>query len=371
MAAGGNVALATANEPPSLSDCPAPAGTSTIQSLGARLTPQQFITFYSPDEWEEFTRELAEVIQEDYFLIKRLGGPNDHGIDIAGLLADQGLQGEWDCYQCKHYEKALEPVDAWTEILKVFRAVRAGHYTMPKRYWFVAPKGAGLTLDAYFTSPETLRTEFLKWLNENNTIARATTAEERLAITALATSTDFARFQAMPPADIVNLHSRTKYHAVRFAVPVPPRGDVGAPPEALAGHEVRYVDQLLAVYVERHGDDSMTREGLAVDGRTSTHFGRQRQAFYTAEALRIHARDAVPENTFARLQSDLLDGVVETAERDHSTGYERMQSVLEASTQLDLSRHELIQIAGNADRKGVCHQLVNDSRLTWLDDGAT
>ena len=69
---------------PILGDCPKPAGTSTLQSLSARLTPQQFISFYSPDQWEEFVRELAEALDEDYVLIKRLGGPTTTGSTSRG-----------------------------------------------------------------------------------------------------------------------------------------------------------------------------------------------------------------------------------------------------------------------------------------------
>jgi hypothetical protein len=302
-------------------------------------------------------------------LIKRLGGPGDHGIDIAGFLTEQSLAGEWDCYQCKHYSKTLDPTDAWIEMLKVFRSVLAKHYVMPRRYWFVAPRGAGLTLDLHLSNPEVLESEFLQWLTTNKKALAETTASEREEILALAANTDFSKFQAMPPVAIIQLHSRTKYHSLRFAVPIPPRNGVAVPPDELTAHEARYVNQLLAVYIERHGDERLTREGLRTDPRTSKHFGRQRQAFYAAESLRLHARDSVPEGTFARLQDDLLAGVIETADQDYPSGFHRMQNVLSVSMQLDLTRHALIQIANNDDRKGVCHQLVNDSRLTWLDNG--
>jgi hypothetical protein len=39
-----------------------------------------------------------------------------------------------------------------------------------------------------------------------------------------------------------------------------------------------------------------------------------------------------------------------------------------ASASIDLNSHRLIERADQEDRKGICHQLVNDERLTWVEE---
>jgi hypothetical protein len=93
---------------------------------------------------------------------------------------------------------------------------------------------------------------------------------------------------------------------------------------------------------------------------------RQRISFYKAESLRVYARDSVPPGTFNKLQDDIYSGVIDTAEANHPNGYVRLSSVLSQVGQLDLNRHKLIAVSDIDDRKGICHQLANADRLTWV-----
>ena len=102
--------------------------------------------------------------------------------------------------------------------------------------------------------------------------------------------------------------------------------------------------------------------------RAGAHFRRQRVAFYNAEALRLFARDSVPEGTFDALIDDVHGGVVETEERDHKDGWERLTSVLEKVVTLSLGDNVLVSFTRLDDRKGICHQLANADRLTWVQE---
>ena len=96
------------------------------------------------------------------------------------------------------------------------------------------------------------------------------------------------------------------------------------------------------------------------------HLQRQREAFYSAEALRLYARDSVPDGTYELLQGDVYTGVIDTAEADHASGMDRLRAVLTQSGQLDLGAHSLISVSRIEDRQGICHQLANADRLTWV-----
>jgi hypothetical protein len=122
----------------------------------------------------------------------------------------------------------------------------------------------------------------------------------------------------------------------------------------------------LAVYLERHPDKVTTLDSVASVPRLRRHLYRQRVSFFRAESLRAYSIGAVPQGTFEKLQEDIHDGVVDVAEGDHPDGYARLGQVLAQVGSLDLSRHKLIDVTDIDDRKGVCHQLANDDRLTWV-----
>ncbi|MEU2182475.1 ABC-three component system protein [Streptomyces thermolilacinus] len=82
----------------------------------------------------------------------------------------------------------------------------------------------------------------------------------------------------------------------------------------------------------------------------------------------MFARDSVPEGTFESLQSDVYSGVSEVEEDDFPTGYARMKAVLAAARDMPLGPNVLINYVKPEDRKGICHQLANEDRLTWVQE---
>ncbi|MDN4175847.1 hypothetical protein QWY28_23020 [Nocardioides sp. SOB77] len=331
------------------------------------MTPQQRIYFYSSDEWEMFIREWATGLAGDYVQIKRLGGPNDKGVDVAAFKTTDGFEGAWDCFQGKHYATSLTLSDAIPEMVKVFAGVVAGHYVMPDRYCFLAPRGCGATLNRLLSSPSQLRGEFLNRVEAGSTHVAGLTDGTVEAIRMLAAATDFSTFQSVEIVDALEIHRKTPYYTARFGGPLPSRPAVGLPPAELDDHETRYVRKLIDVYLEQEPADPLDEAALSSHPQFGQHFQRQRISFYSAEALRLYARDAVPEGTFEALQDDIHGGVIEVAEANHACGMDRLREVLTQSTQLDLSAHALVSVSRIEDRKGICHQLANEDRLAWTD----
>lgn len=352
---------------PSLSDLEAPAMPSAPVSIaGPPVTPAQRIAFYSADEWEHFIREWATALAPSYVQIKRLGGSNDRGADVAAFKTDQGFESDWDCFQGKHYAKQLGWSDAFPEMLKIFVGTANGHYQLPSLYAFLAPKGCGTGLNRLLSKPTELRQKFLDELGNGKGIAADLEPSLRDQVRALAEGTDFAVFKSVELVDAIETHRATAYHIARFGGPLPPRPQPADAPEAIDESETRYVAQLMEVYREERPADNLTPDTLHAHPRLAAHFQRQRESFYSAESLRLHARDAVPPGTFEALQDDVHSGVVEVAEAEHATSMARLTQVLQASTQIDLSSHALTTIAQTDDRKGICHQLANQDRLIWM-----
>lgn len=351
---------------PQLSDIEAPVP-APLSLAGPPVTPQQRIYFYSSDEWELFIREWATALSEEYVQIKRLGGPNDKGVDVAAFKTKNGFEGAWDCFQGKHYSAALTLSDAIPEMVKIFAGVVTGHYEMPDQYAFLAPRGCGPSLNRLLSSPTKLREEFLKQTEPGATHVAHLREESLHKIRKLATATDFSVFQSVEILEALETHRKTSYYTARFGGPLPARPPVDTPPEELGDYETRYVKKLIDAYAEQQMIDLTDEGSLSSHPKFGGHFQRQRISFYSAEALRLYARDSVPEGTFESLQADVHGGVIEAAEAEYKCGLDRLREVLTLSTQLDLSAHALVSVSRLEDRKGICHQLANEDRLTWTD----
>lgn len=349
--------------------------TAAEVAAGPPLSPAKRVWLYDSVEWERFILEWAHAVDEPYVHVQALGGPGDRGLDVAGFLTQRGLEADWDCFQCKHYDGTLTPGEIWREIAKILLAVLDGYCTLPRRYLIFSPKGSGPKLSKLLNSPSDLRSAFIAELAKLDGSLRKNLPPERIdALTSYANRIDFALFGEMDLEKVLKVHRKTPYYSLRFGATLPSRPRPNIPPDIPAQSETRYVEQLVEVYVEKFAHEDFNPGQIKDHPWTGRHFPRQREAFYCAESLRVFARDSVPEGTFGKLQEDVYAGVVEVEELDHPDGHTRLTLVLQAATQVDLSSNALISVSDPRDRKGICHQLANEDRLTWVrgvDDEST
>lgn len=347
-----------------------PPAVSISAPLAPPVSPAQRVFFYSPNEWEIFIVEWANGLAVSYRQIKKLGGSGDRGVDVAAFKTDRGLEGAWDCFQAKHYERSLNFSDAFPEMIKMFHSVVDRYYCLPDRYVFVAPRGCGSTLNRLLSKPTELQNKFLKQLNKSDAVKRQYGEQALKSIRELATSIDFSIFQSLELDEMLEIHRATPYYAVRFGMPLPDRPPVKQAPVTPKSDEAVYVQKLVDVYSEQDPASCFDVDSVAAHTEYGSQFQRHREAFYAAEALRLYARDSVPDGTYERLQDDVYTGVIDTAEANHSSGLARLREVLKQSGQLDLAAHTLISRSTLKDRQGICHQLANADKLTWVDTDA-
>lgn len=74
-------------------------------------------------------------------------------------------------------------------------------------------------------------------------------------------------------------------------------------------------------------------------------------------------------NQFDVLKDETFVGVKDTAKRTHPNGFEHMLAVMEQAVVTPVTNYLLSTspywISGKI-KKGVCHHLVNDDKLTWV-----
>lgn len=335
---------------------------------GPRIPPQQQILLYSPEQWEAFIEEWAHYcLKKNYIKVQRASGAGDKGVDVAAFADANLLGGVWDNYQCKHYDHALYPSDAWPEIGKILWYSLSGAYKAPRRHYFVAPRGVGTTLAGYLGDAVKLKKLLIE--NWDKSCRTKITDTQEIALEGdflkYVETFDFSIFQAKTGLEIIEDHRKCPVHIARFGGGLPVRPVPGSPPDEIAPRESNYVAQLLRAYAEhakKPVPDFVTLRSLS---KLHEHFGRQRIAFYHAESLRVFARDTVPEGTFESLQDEIHAGVVDVCEASHPDGYERVCAVTREARNLPITSNPLIARAKVQDREGICHQLANEDRLKW------
>ena len=341
-------------------------------SSGIPIPKTKRIELFSPDEWEEFTEEWATSLEKSYHKVKRFAGAGDQGLDVVGFINDATFGGGWDNFQCKYYDHALYPSDVWVEFGKIIYYSFRGDYPPPRKYYFVAPKQVGTTLGKLIANPHRLKPELQKQWNDHckDSITAAAQIVLEGDLLDYFETFDFSIFDSTSLVDMVNGHADTNFHAVRFGGGLGVRPVPEIPPENTVTLDHRYVRQLLSAYADALGDNStpLTLSILDRNKKYKKNFHRQRERFYHAEALRNFSRDTVPEGTYEQLQEEIFQGVVDICEDDHDSGLERMKSTVSQAARVSTHSTPLASVTGVADKQGICHQLVDNKRLSWMDE---
>lgn len=351
-------------EPP----LPGNALMAALAASGPLIPPQQRLLIYSADDWEEFVQEWAHYcLKKTYKQVQRFAGSGDMGIDIAGFVDNNRLNGVWDNYQCKHYAKALTPGEVWPEFGKVIWYSYKKQYVPPRRYYFVAPWGAGPKLAHLLANATRLREELIA--NWDKGVKGKITATQEVplddALRAYVDAFDFSIFSGKTSLELIEDHQSTPVHAKRFGGGLGNRPAAAKPPMTVASAESPYVTQLLRAYGE-HTGTIIANPTVVSPPKLKEHFRRQREAFYEAESLRVFARDTVPAGTFESLQDDIFTGVIDIHDASHVDGYQKVCAVTKAAKEVQITANALIACTNPKDRDGICHQLVNEERLQWI-----
>lgn len=238
---------------------------------------------------------------------------------------------------------------------------------MPRRYRFVAPKGAGPKLSHLLSHTDQLHTALMDALKDDGALKQAEKAFRATVADALS-SIDLSVFDVEQLDHIVEIHRDSPYHLFRFGGQLEERPPSPSPPHEFISEEAVYVEKLMTAYREREGKLDMTWADVAAIEWYKNHLSRQRVSFFSAEALRTFARDKVPPRTFESLQDEIYDGVVEVEQSSHKDGLDRLTSVLNAACNVQLSGNALITVSKPVDKKGICHQLANEDRLDWVKE---
>ena len=145
-------------------------------------------------------------------------------------------------------------------------------------------------------------------------------------------------------------------------VPLP---DKLVPPKEFDSMEAIYITELLKAYADKQKVSNYTIDSLPLKYKKDIE--RHRQDFYNAEAMHRKIRDIYDdkENEFEKLKDDNIDSAL----MDYDNGYEKLLNVLAQVVKLEQGKSLMWLLPswlGSSEKKGVCHILVNDRKLSWV-----
>lgn len=143
-------------------------------------------------------------------------------------------------------------------------------------------------------------------------------------------------------------------------------------PKVATQDEQTYINELFQAYGDAEGMTAFSMDDLLSFPDYSDDLDDRRIDFYAAETIRrgvLELGSGSLTGQFDVLKDETYAGVKDTAKRIHPNGYERMLAVMEQAVIAPVTDYILSAspywISGKI-KKGVCHHLVNDGKLTWI-----
>ena len=143
-------------------------------------------------------------------------------------------------------------------------------------------------------------------------------------------------------------------------------------PKRVQQPEIKYVMQLYAAYSDATGKPIKKASDLdALDYRDD--FEHHRKNYYKAELVCRETRDAVrPDEAspIEALKDEVEEGIYETRRNPYDDALHKVNAVMEQASKVPISSwvdNATFNWIGPAEKKGVCHILVNDERFKWVE----
>lgn len=325
--------------------------------------------------FENFTLEWVYATRKDRFPngVFKYSGAGDKGRDIVCFIDDpQSENPRWINYQCKYFEGAVEPNKIWEEIAKITYYSFVKDFNPPQKSYFIAKKGMGPTLLDLLSNPQKLKTEFIKAWGNGRKLGKNKNSVLKGDFKDYIDSFDFSIFFHIPPITLIDEHSKTNYHALRFGRGAKvKRPALNHPDEIISAEEeqLEYIQQLLLAYSDYNKYSIINIEVLKKFEKLFKNFKEQRISFYFAEQLKQFGKETYPPNAnYNDLMDQVYSGIFETLDMDYTDGHKRLLEVMKQAATLKITDHILKDNIKPRDLKGTCHQLSNEGKIKWIGE---
>jgi hypothetical protein len=324
----------------------------------------RLILLMDDDELEMFCRAWTEK-KSGYVEVKRYAGTGDMGRDVVGFLTDRRHDGLWDNYQCKQYRKGVSRSQGLLALGKVLYWASQGHFTPPRNFCFVAPKGLARRLELLIDKPGELKTA----LHDDwdtvcaNAITKKATVPLDAKVKAVIDAYDFANVHIVTIDDMMNDAAVKPLLIERFGAD-PGQYPAAAVPVDVQYAEMRYIDELVTAYGERSNMAFANHTAVLANAEHGPDLRRQRERFFEADAFQKFYRDNTSAVVISRFRKDVHFGVVDRWNAPAADTLARVEAVMEHASTVTCAG-PLAKYAHVPVKQGMCHHFVNDGDLSW------
>ena len=345
----------------------------TSRIFDVSINPLDRLRTIEAGEFEDIACQWASgylANSEHYKNVAQIGGSKDSGRDIVAYL-DEAMQ-TFDIFQCKRYKEPLFPSVYMSEFGKLCYYTMIGKYNKPRKYFIVASNGIGQDLRELVEHPETINTQLIATWDKYCMPKRKITADGLPLTDQLkeyVTNFDFSIVSEISPPTLLEQFAKTSWYKYHFGGGLRQRPRVRKPREELESDEVtmEYVCQLMQVYSQHEKKSIADIETLRTIKKLYGHFKRQRESFHNARALHRFTRDEfINDEVYDDLKNQLYHGVITTCDATFNENLDRVDSTIKRAQILPIKTSELGDIT-ILEKSGMCHDLVNDGEMRWVD----
>ena len=314
----------------------------------------EVILTYSGEEFENFIFEWLKFCKQqlnEKTLIYRIGGPGDKGIDIYYQNNNEVVY-----YQAKQYNKALSLNDVIDICVKIFYYVSKEEIPMPTKVRIVSSKGINSKQIQTFTNKAQLKAIVVSDFNASlNRMNIKHTDEELAKAIRLLEDIDFSMIENIDVDEIILDYYKSDLGTARFYKDQPFRFRKKI--EWGGYDEDKFVLQIKSIY-----PNIKIQKTVVSDAKND---------YYSCLCLKETDKYLFGNNCeFDAAIEEVFQGI-NMLFYNNKALEERYVECLKQATQLRISNSALgdnaLDIINNADRKGMCHYLVNEEKIGWVD----
>lgn len=344
------------------------------ERLDASVQPLQRLRNMDEDTYEELVLVWAFMcIKADgkYAQVHRVGGAGDKGRDVIAYY--DGTYNNFDLYQCKHYDHALNYSDLYSELGKLLTYTFNKTYAVPQTYNLLCPHGVSQSFrDMMSDNAKLLKENLLADWDEKIVAKVGVKNGMKLndALKQYIQDFDYSIIKEIAPMTFIDTF-RDKgapyffyyfgggWNAIKKTTLEVPATPVES--------ETNYISNLYDAYSE-HAGKTISSDNIVDNAKYNDHLTRSRSVFYAAEEIRLTSRRSTPPESdeFNELKKQIKTFVGDTFDEDYPDGFTKVKKVVEKAGNYQHAEGMLIgQFLDSNSKQGICHHLSNEGTLIW------
>lgn len=248
---------------------------------------------------------------------------------------------------------------------KVLYWVSQGSFTVPRNFYFVAPKGLNGPLLDLVNRPASFRQSLLDdWtINCAAKIIAGKTIEIDHKLRKVIEDFDFSNIIALDVDEMIS-DSAAKPLLVELYGDDPGKYPKVAIPLEVQLEEMNYLTALLEAYNERESGKFKSHEEVFDDPTHGSDLQSHRERYFEADGFQKFYRDNTSPDTIASFRRDIHWGVRDKLKEPAKDQLTRI-GIAMAQASVVAPAGPLARYAYVPVKQGICHHLVNDGEMNW------